>query len=353
MVLIGLAVIPLVAGDRKLAGMIAGAFGMVIALIGANAATGAYRFTFNNPVLASGIGFIPPIIGLFAIAEMLRLIAEGEESISDYSPAAGSYIEGAREVLKHWFLVVRSSVVGIFAGIIPGVGGSLATFLAYSHAVQTSRDPEKFGSGAFEGVIASEAANDAKDGGQLFPTLGIGIPGSGSTAVLVIGFLLHGMNVGPNLLIDHTQVMLLIVFSLFASNILTSVIGILTVDALVKIVNVPISLLFPIIIVTGLVASFTVRSQFMDMVFAAAFGFIGLLFMYLNVSRVPVLLALILTELAEINFYTALRLGRYNYEATFFSSWLSILLVILLGITIVTAVVQSYKSQQYETEITW
>jgi putative tricarboxylic transport membrane protein len=230
-------------------------------------------------------------------------------------------------------------------GAIPGIGATVATFISYGHAVQSSDNQEEFGSGRIEGVIATESANDSKDGGQLFPTLGLGIPGSASTAVLLGGFIIHGITPGPSLLQEELELMLVIVFALLFSNILTSVIGLIFTGTFIRIQRVSVSRLFPTIVILGLVATFVLRNNFGDMILALGFAAIGLVLMYLNITRIPIIIALILGSILERNFFLAMRLSDGGPLQAFFTGWLNQLLILILIASALLPLIQRMRGR--------
>ena len=204
----------------------------------------------------------------------------------------------------------RSAVVGVVIGVIPGVGGTAANFLAYFQAVRAADDPESFGSGDVRGLIASEAANDAKDGGSMVPTLGLGIPGSASTAVIIGAFIINGVTPGPLLFRENLQIVFIIVFALVISNLLTSTVGLLSAKYLVKVTRINVTTVAPIVIVVALIGSYVIRGQFNDVLLAGLFGVVGFLMVKFDASRVALIIALVLGPIAEENFHRALQVSR-------------------------------------------
>lgn len=345
LVLIGLGVLPLVSGKRMLAGLAIGGLGLMFSYVGTSVITGERIFVLNEPFLYDGIGLIPAIVGLFAIAEVVKLATLDRGVLQEGVEIKGNQFDGIREVFKRKSIFIRSAIIGTLVGAIPGVGGTAATFISYGHAVQTSKTPETFGEGNVEGVIASEAANDSKDGGQLFPTLGLGIPGSGSTAVLLGAFIMHGILPGPQMLINHLDLMLVIVFALLASNVLTSIIGLATAQYLVLVTKVPITVIFPIITALSLVAVYITRNNFGDVWLALAFGLLGVLLMYVQITRIPIIIALVLGEIMENNYHITLQLYDTG-AAAFFTGWLNVMLVVTLLVTVLFPVLKPYLSKR-------
>jgi putative tricarboxylic transport membrane protein len=332
LILMALAVVPLVTGDKPIAGIATAGMGLIVSFIGQVTATAELRFVYGQIFLYDGIGLIPPMVGLFAVSEMARLGASENDTIADPDESTelvGNKIDGIRDVIKNRWLWFRSSIIGLVIGAMPGVGAMTATFLAYGHAVQLSDDPESFGKGNIKGVIASEAANDSKAGGHLFPTLGLGIPGSAAAAVLLGGLLVHGITPGPSLLADKLPLVLVITLSLLASNILTSIIGLSITGVFVKITKVPLSNLFPAIVILALIATFVMRNLYTDMIVMLLFAALGLIMMDIGISRVPIIIAIVLGGLLEQKFHTATSLAGGDSVQALFGSPLDKFLVLV------------------------
>lgn len=352
LVLLGLSIVPLVSGERILGGIAMAGFGLLLAFVGQTSVTGEYRFTFDLPLLFDGIGLIPPLVGLFALAEMIKLASSDEGVVPDeVSEMTGKKFDGVRAVIKHKWLFLRCSIIGILVGAIPGIGATVATFISYGHAVQSSSNQEEFGTGRIEGVIATESANDSKDGGQLFPTLGLGIPGSATTAVLLGGFIIHGLTPGPGLLQDNLDLMLVIVFALLFSNVITSIIGLTFTGVFTRIQRVSVSRLFPSIIILSLVATFVLRNNFGDMLLALLFAAVGLVLMYLQITRIPVIIALILGDILERNYFLTIRLADADPLMAFFTGWLNQLLILILVVSALIPIVQRLRGESLTPDI--
>lgn len=337
----GLTTVALATRGSVLTDLIAGAFGLMLAFHGLNPVTGTPRFTYGTTYLFDGIELIPLIIGLFAIAEMIKLMGE-KQSIAEETEIGGGIRVGVRNVISNWKLVIQSSSIGWVVGVIPGAGGTVANFISYITAKQRSSNSSSFGEGNIKGVIASESANDSKDGGSMIPTLGLGIPGSASTAVLLGAFIVHGITPGPLLFQENLQLVFIVIFSLFISNILTSTIGLLSANMVVKITKIDITTVAPLVVAVALLGSFAIRNNFGDVFLAVAFGIIGYLMMKYDMSRVAVIIALVLGPLAEQNFHRSLQVSRGDYSILF-TQPLSMLLIL---ITVIMIMIPIYQSRQ-------
>lgn len=321
-------VVATVTGDDLILGLVSGALGLFLSFIGFNSVTGSARFTFGSSYLYDGIPLVPALVGIFAFAEMIRLSGEKQITEEPIAEIGNKKWKGVKEVFNHRWLFLRSAILGVLIGIIPGVGGTSANYLAYYQAVQTSSNSESFGSGDIRGVIAAEAANDAKDGGSFIPTLGLGIPGSASMAIFIGAFLFHGLTPGPLLFQENPSVVVMIIFALIISNILTSVIGLATADQLAKLTQVRTGYLVPIVTAMALVGSYVIRSHPLDMVLAAGFGILGLFMVKVGMTRVPLILGLILGSIIEKNLQRTFQIG--GLEALYASTMTKLLIVAII-----------------------
>jgi len=328
-------------------GLIAAGLGFLVSFIGFNRVLGGIRFTFGSSYLWDGIQLIPAVIGLFAVAQAIDLAVK-QKGVSEKGHLyKGGIWEGIKSVFKEKWLFLRSSAIGTLIGIIPGVGGAVANWLAYGQAVHTAKDPEKFGKGDIRGVIAPEAANDAKDGGALIPTLALGIPGSAYCAVLLGAFLVHGIIPGPELFEQHMEVVWTIIFALVVSNILTSAVGIALGKQLVKITTVPGIILAPVVCILGLLGAFTVRLNVIDAFVALIFGIIGYFMTKYGFPKVSFLIALMLGYMAEKSFFQSLQMARGSY-AIFITRPISLALFAIAIVSFLFPYIRSYLKRKKE-----
>ncbi len=329
----GLATIGLLTGRSILKGISAALLGILLATVGLDQATAQERFTFGLLDLQDGFALVPVVLGIFAIAEMLQLTTRTREAVADRAELAGGVKEGLLAPFRNLGLLIRSSITGTVVGMIPAVGAIVAGFLAYGQAVQSARDRSRFGKGDIRGVLAPEAAHDAKDGGSLAPTLALGIPGSEGAAVLLVALTVHGLIPGRELLSQQLPLVFVLVWSLFYSNWLTSILGLALTTPLSRASFMPAKRLAPLILVFASVGAFAHRGRFSDVVIAFLFGIGGFFLKRNGWPRIPLVTALVLGPLFETNLRLTLGLeaaGRLN----FFSRPL---IWILLGLIILTA----------------
>lgn len=302
----GLATIAAMAGSSLLKGLGMAGIGLLLGFVGLERRTGEARFTFGLDPLNDGLNIIPVFLGAFALSQVLELFSGEEGAAAGNSKKValtGSLWEGVRAPLEHPGLLLRSSLLGSVIGMIPAVGGTVASFLAYGQAVQSSRGRGQFGHGDIRGVIAPEAAHDAKDGGSLAPTLAFGIPGNEGTAVLLAALTLHGFVPGPDMLREQLPMAFALIWSLFYSNWLTSLLGLALARPLAKISLVPGTRLAPVILMLALTGAYAQQGRFSDIAIAVAFGCFGYALKHYGWPMVPLVTALVLCPLFETNLH--------------------------------------------------
>ncbi|MFQ5683023.1 MAG: tripartite tricarboxylate transporter permease [Candidatus Binatia bacterium] len=316
---LGLAVIAVVSEGNMIKGLAAGGIGLLLAFFGRDPVTGTLRFTFGTLYLHDGIRLIPLFLGIFAVTEMISLAASSRKTISGMERVeqlTGNLWEGIFSIFRHFGLFIRSSILGTIIGMIPGIGGTVASFVAYGHAVQSSKDSSQFGKGDIRGVIAPEACNDAKDGGSLVPVLAFGIPGSEGAALVMVAMILHGLIPGRELMTQNLHLAFLLIWALFISNQLTSILGVMIINQVVRATVIRAQLLVPFIFVLAVIGAYAERKAIGDVLLTFIFGVLGYLMKKNEYPRVSLVIALILGELFEVNFRQAMRLyefGRLNF----------------------------------------
>src|SRR5436309_3737403 len=191
--LLGTTFVAALSGDALLKGLIASGLGFLLATVGLDPFTGIQRYTFGQLALWDGVGLVPVTLGLFAIPEVIDLAVQGTSIARHDVGRLGGVLEGVKDTFRHFWLVIRCSAIGVYVGVIPGMGGSVSQWLAYAHAVQSSRDKARFGQGAVEGVLGPGAANNSTLGGGMIPTVAFGVPGSVTPAVRLAAFLCQGV----------------------------------------------------------------------------------------------------------------------------------------------------------------
>lgn len=303
---LGLVAIAVSARGKLLRGLIAGGFGLLLAFVGSDTVSGELRFTLGSDYLWDGIPLVPTLTGMFALAQMIELALKGG-SVAGTDAGAARRItgvwDGVKSVFVHWTVLLRGSAIGTLIGAIPGLGGTVASFIAYTSTVQASRDPESFGKGNIVGVIAPESANNAKDGGSLVPTVAFGIPGSAETALFLGILVLHGIDPGPTILLDNQAEVYGLIVALTLSAVGASVIGLIFSRWLVLITYVNVHFLVPVVVTVSLTGVYVLDGKPGDVVLAMVMGIIGYLMIRFDYPRLTLVIALVLGETCERSFH--------------------------------------------------
>jgi len=331
---LGLCAIAASSEGKLIRGLLASAFGLMLAFVGYDNVGGEVRFTLGIDYLWDGVPLVPALIGLFAIAQILSLCLAGG-SITE-NPAAvrvNRVGEGIAAVFKNLPTVLRGSAIGAVIGSVPGVGGTVAAFLAYSTTVHLSDEPETFGKGNVKGVIAPEAANNAREGGALIPTLAFGIPGSAEMAVFLGLLVLHGLQPGPSLLINHLDVIASLLLSIALASVIASIICLALARRLALITLVDVNWLVPVILAVSTVGAYALRSNLYDAFVAVIFGFVGYLMIHFDYPRLPLVIALFLGEVVEVNFRQTMMIANGDWTI-FFTRELSLTLFVLIVLSL-------------------
>ncbi|HET6629644.1 MAG TPA: tripartite tricarboxylate transporter permease [Woeseiaceae bacterium] len=310
--LFGITFIAMLSGNSLIKGLLVGFFGLMLAFVRLDPQTGAQRYTFDQLFLWDGIDIITGVLGIFAIPEMIAFgIAGG--SMAQVSGKGASFgmagvFNGMLDVLRHWKLAIRTSLIGSIIGLIPGLGGDAASWICYGHAVQSSKTPERFGKGAVEGVIAPETANNAKEGGALLPTLFFAVPGSSGMAIMLGAFVMLGIQPGPALALNHMDIVWTLMWGLMLANILAVVMFILLAPSFSYLSYVRAELLVPFVFVLTFLGAFLSHMAWQNMVLLVILGFLGYFLKKYGWPRPPFVIGLILGPIAEDSFHKAMAL---------------------------------------------
>jgi putative tricarboxylic transport membrane protein len=300
LVLVGISFLAALTGGSVVKGLISGMVGLLLSFVGYHYVTGVHRFDFGTIFLYDGIELIPLLLGLFGIAEILYLVMSGEAAIAPRTVAKLSGVaKGIKDVWRHKWLWFRSTIIGYIVGIIPGVGAGVATWVSYGQAKQTSKYPEKFGTGVVEGVIAPEAADNAKEAGSMLTTMALGIPGSAIMALFLAAFLMVGVEPGPTMLVGHLPLALTLLLGISLANIIGGVICLFAAPYLVRVAWVHLDFLFPVILIASLIGVYVATNSPMDFITLLVFGLLGLAMRRYGYSRPALILGFVLGGLFE------------------------------------------------------
>ena len=322
LILWGLITIVALSRESMLKGLAIAGFGLMVSFVGLDPRTAESRYTLGLAWLEDGMPLVPVFLGLYALAELFGLMREQRVTISgsrDATKLSGSLRKGIGAIFRYPGVFLRSSVIGTVIGIIPGVGGTVASFVAYGHAAQLAKKGDhEFGKGDIRGVLAPEAANDAKDGGALVPALAFGLPGGTGTAMLLAVLAVHGFEPGREMLSSNLVPLFVLIWSLFLTNWLTSLLGISLVGMFARLTTIRTEVLIAPLIVIATIGAYLYRGQESDVVIAYVFAGLGYMMKVFDWPRIPMMIALVLGPLFERNLQLVLRLqelGRIDFFA--------------------------------------
>ena len=321
----------LTAPKDPIKGWISGILGILLSCCGMEAIQGHPRFTFGVLDLYSGLSLIPVMVGTFGLAEILLNLSGGQKK--QVITNIGRVVPQLGRLLKHWFVSVRSGIIGVFIGLVPGVGESIAAYVSYDFAKRASKHPEEYGKGSVEGLIAAETANNACTGGALIPVLSLAIPGSAPAAVLLAALWLHNIRPGPLIMIESPGYIYEFSAMFFYASVAMLVLGLLIVKPLLKILQVKNSLLMPIIFMFCVVGTYAINGRLFDIGVMIVFGVIGFIMRKHGYPVAPLVLALILGPMVDENLRRGLILTNGSF-LPFVQGPISIILVIAIFFTL-------------------
>lgn len=320
-------------GDSPRKGMIATMLGIMLATIGIDNTTGLSRYTFGNISLLSGIQLVPLVIGVFGFAQVMQIFSQKE---TDTSELKGKHLSlkdaiiTRKEAKECAPSIARSGVLGTIVGILPGSGATISAFLCYIMNKKLSKRGDKFGTGIPEGVAASEASNNAAAAGAFAPLLALGIPGSGTAAVLLSGLMMWGLTPGPQLFTDQSDFCWGLISSMYIGNVLCLIIAMLAIPMLVKLISVPSKLISPIVVVLCFIGAFAASNEMINIYVMLIGGFIGYFMNKYEYPTSPMLLAFVLAPTIEKNLYRSFQIN--GGSPSLF--WTKPITVVLLLVTI-------------------
>ena len=313
LVLFSLTIIAGVAGDNLARGLISACLGLFLATIGLDLIYGTERMVFGEPELMGGLKFIPVLIGLFAIPEIIDHFTrklESHKRLSGLGTAGVTFAEWKRCFKS----VVRGSFIGVIMGAIPGIGGAPSAFLSYSEAKRTSKNADNFGKGELEGVAAAEAGNNGVCGATMIPLLSLGVPGDVITAVILGAFMIHGLRPGPILFEQNLSLVYAIFMGIMLSSFYLLIVGKIGIRLFARISDVPNSFLYPTVLVLCMFGAYAVGGTMFDILVMIVMGLVGYFMLKFRIPAAPFLIAFILGPLLEDSFRQSLQLSRGDFS---------------------------------------
>lgn len=325
-----LTIIGSLAGKSILKGLAGGAIGLLISSVGISHANEVSRFTFGVPELRGGVSIVAALIGVFAVPQVLSMITEirKKNSISEYTRRPGVTLKTIIEVLSKPVHFIRSAVIGSFIGILPGAGSPIAALVSYNEAVRWSRDKSQFGKGDLRGVTASEIANNAAAPAAMIPLVTLGIPGSAPAAVIAGALMLRGLNPGPELFLSDGTLVYSFGWSLLFAGIVTFVLGILFAPFLVRIIQIPLRILAPLIMFLAVIGAYAIRNNIFDVYMMFGLGVFVFLVRRVGFHPGPIGLGIILGPIIEPALVQALYISNASsIGSVFFTGTINIILI--------------------------
>ncbi len=310
--ILGLSMVGVLSGASLTKGLLACGLGLLLGSIGAAPATSEWRMVLATDYLVDGIPLVIVGLGIFAIPEIIDLLRRNT-SISETTGLGKGWMQGVRDTLDNWWLVVRCSAVGCIIGAMPGLGGSVANWVAYGHVVQTSKDRSQFGKGDVRGVLAPESANNAVQGGDLVPTLLFGIPGSGSTAIFLGGMILLGLQPGISLIENRLDLIYTIIWSLAIANVVGAGLCVLISRHVAYLTTLPYVLIAPFMLMAIFFASYQSTTNWGDLIVLVALGILGAYMRRFGWPRPPLLIGFVLARSTETYLYQAIQFHEWAW----------------------------------------
>jgi putative tricarboxylic transport membrane protein len=347
LVIWGLSAVAVLGGNQPLKGLMACILGLAITTIGAEQRTGVERFVLEEgDYLSEGIHIIVVALGLFAVPELISLSVR-RTSVSQTDELGSGLMQGVRDAFKNWWLVIRCSTIGVWIGILPGLGSSVADWFAYAHAVQSEKNKEMFGKGDVRGVIAPESSNNAKEGGALIPTTLFGIPGSTSFALILVAFIAVGITPGKEMMTGQLHYLYAMIIVLVIANLFATGIALAFSNTFAKASLLPYYVIVPMTLVLCTVAAFNVSNQVQDVVTFITFSAIGFFMKRYNWPRPPVLVAVVLGP--QLQAYLWLTTDLYGW------SWITHLDVLaifgIICVTVLFPILRKRKADEKKADV--
>ena len=348
LMLLGLAAVSGLAGKSMTKALMMTVFGLMLGTIGIDAVSGIARFTYNQPILFSGLEFLTIAVGLFALGEVFKTVLERDHE--DGAIAKINRILPTKQDMKDSAVpIVRGSLLGFFIGVLPGAGATLASFFSYMTEKKFSKNPESFGKGNIAGVAGPESANNAASGGAMIPLLTLGIPGSGTTAILMGALIMYNIQPGPLLFDEHPDIAWGLIASMFIGNLMLLVLNMPLVRVFAKVIQTPKKYLLPIIIAISFFGVYAVQYTTFDLYLLLGFGVAGYLLSKNDYPVAPLVLALVLGPMIENNMRRALTISNGEFSI-FFTKPLSLIFIIVAAAWLIIPMLLKLKGRSVIVE---
>jgi putative tricarboxylic transport membrane protein len=340
--ILGLSMIAIVSQTSLVKGVISGFFGLLLTTIGMAPIAPEQRYTFDSLLLYDGLELVAALLAMFAVAEMIKLAGERGPIAGERGGLTGEKRPAISDVLSNYVTLIKGSIMGLLIGMIPGSGASVSNFIAYGEAMRSDKNPETFGQGNPKGIVIAESCNNSTVGGALVPTLSFGIPGSGTTAVLLGGLIMHGMQPGPDMFAEDLYITFSTFVTLFVGSIMIMLIGVFVVTRASYITTIDTDIIIPMILVLSAVGGYAVRSNWIDVLTLLVLGVIGFYMKKHGFSVIAFVLGFVLGPIAEENLFRSLQLSDGSFTI-FITQPVSALLVVIILVVLIGPYYDSIK----------
>lgn len=335
----------LFSGKSILKGVVMAVLGLLVNTIGIDPQQGVYRLTFGSDILVRGVDLVPALIGLFAVSELFSQAEKKILRLSQPPQVKMQKAHGWMDMLKFKWLMLKSSIIGVIVGACPGTGAAIAAFLSYGEAKRSSKHPEEFGNGSEEGLCAAETANNAVTGATLIPMLTLGIPGDSVTAVLMGALTIQGLTPGTELFTKHADMTYIVLVGFIIVQILMYFMGRLAIRGFSQITRIPYYILLPMVMAFCMVGAYSCSNNMTDILIAIIFGLIGYIMPKFGFPTTPMLIGIVLGDLAEKNLVRTMAV--YSGDlSVFFTRPIALLFFVLSIVSVGFALYQKKRDKQ-------
>lgn len=345
LIVFALATLGSILANKPIRSFMAALIGLFLTTIGVDGNTGVYRFTFDNPHLYDGISFVVLVIGLFCVSEIFLMLEQTHTSQNAIAKT-GKLLVSIKEFLASFFVILRSSFTGFLVGVLPGAGATIASAIAYMNERKIAGKNSEFGNGDLRGVAAPESANNASACGSFIPMLTLGIPGSGTTAVMVGALTLYNINPGPMMFVEQANIVWGLIASLLFANIVLLLLNLPLIGIFIKMLSIPIWALVPFIAVVSAIGVYSINASSFDLFAILVIGIFGYILRKLEFPMAPLILGFVLGELLEVNLRRALSISSGDFSILYQSTICKVLLVGVVIVIFIPPLIKYFRGKK-------
>ncbi|KGI57261.1 tripartite tricarboxylate transporter permease [Campylobacter sp. MIT 97-5078] len=342
LIIFALATLGSMLAQKPIRSLLSALIGLFLTTIGIDGNTGVYRFTFDSPHLYDGISFVVLVMGLFSVSEIF-LMLENTHTSQNIIEKTGKLLVSVKEFLSCFWTILRSSFVGFFVGVLPGAGATIASAITYMSEKKIAGDKGKFGKGDLKGVAAPEAANNASACGSFIPMLTLGLPGSGTTAVMMGALTLYNITPGPTMFTDQANIVWGLIASLLFANVVLLLMNLPLVGIFVKILSIPMWSLAPVIAIVSAIGVYSINSTSFDLILILIIGILGYILRKLEFPMAPLILGFVLGEQLEVNLRRALSISNGDFSILWGGFITQVLLIAAVLVIVVPPLIKKLR----------